>query len=76
MPKGNRKSDGMITNVPVKWLDLRELSPDAPRATGRGDRCVSRSSIRPECRCVLRVGHAREGFVYCQFDVNDPGQGL
>lgn len=64
----------MIINVPVRWLDLRELSPDAPRATGSHDRCDSRSSIRSECRCVLRDGHAREGFVYCQFDWNNPGE--
>lgn len=48
-------------------LDMRELSPDAPRATSQQDRCPHHSYLRPTCRCILQAGHAKLGFVYCQF---------
>jgi len=54
----------MLSNV-----DMREVSPDAPRYTAESDRCPTRSYMRPECQCVLQVGHANQGFIYCQFDL-------
>lgn len=47
--------------------DMRELSPDAPRYTSAADRCPIHSQLRPSFRCILRVAHAKDGFMYCQF---------
>lgn len=54
-------------------IDMRELSPDAPRATSNADRCPTISLARPDHRCILRKGHVEEGFMYCQFSLKDKG---
>lgn len=56
----------------AKHIDMRELSPDAPRYTGN-DRCPTRSMARPDHRCVLQAGHVNKGFLYCQFSAEDKG---
>jgi hypothetical protein len=52
-------------------LDMREVSPDAPRYTSSADRCPTFSAAKPDCQCILRVDHGRKGFVYCQFSPLD-----
>lgn len=63
--------DRAIENVAKPAVDMRELSPDAPRATSNADRCSLPSQIWKDCRCILRKGHIDEGFYYCQFEYTD-----
>lgn len=65
--------DRAIENVAKPAVDMRELSPDAPRATSNADRCPTISLARPDYRCILRKGHVEEGFMYCQFSLKDKG---
>lgn len=55
----------------VNSVDMRELSPDAPRYTSAEDRCRTQSCVRPDHRCILQAGHVKRGFISCQFSPED-----
>jgi hypothetical protein len=66
---------GLSPTPKLDSIDMRELSPDAPRYTSEQDRCPSLSSLRRGHRCILQTGHAKLGFLYCQFSPDDVGNG-
>lgn len=68
MYQGNLISDLVRT---VDSLDMRELSPDAPRYTSAEGRCRTQSCVRPDHRCILQAGHVKRGFISCQFSPED-----